>query len=68
METKDYVAKKAQLEDLIRQKDAYMAEFRKKVLPLRAELEKHVAEEQVKAKVEAMSPAERQALKEALEE
>jgi hypothetical protein len=67
METKDYVAKKAQLEDLIRQKDEYLAEFRKKALPLRAELEKHTAEKKVEAKVDAMSPAERQAMKEALE-
>lgn len=68
METKAYAAKRAQLEQLIREKDEYIAEFRKQALALRAELEAHDAEKAVKDKVKAMSPAERLAMADALKE
>ena len=62
MESREYVAKQAKLDKLRRDKDQYLAEFRKQALELQSELEQYLAEEKIKAKVEAMSPAEKQAM------
>ena len=62
MQTKEFVQKQATLDELTREKDRYMAEFRKKALSLTSDLEGHLAEKKMQAKIAAMSPAEKQAM------
>lgn len=62
MLTKEYAAKRATLDQMIRDKDKYMAGFRDKARALTGELEGHLAEKKMETKIKSLSPAERQAM------
>ncbi len=62
METKVAVAKRAKLDQLVRDKDEYIAQFRKQATALTSELEKDLSEKRVAAQIEAMNADERQAM------
>ena len=62
MLTKEFAAKRAMLDQMVRDKDKYMAGFRGKARALTGELEVHLAEKKMQAKIESLSPAEKQAM------
>ncbi len=62
MKTKEFAQKTATLEQLVREKDVFMQEFRDKARALTSELEKYLAQNRIQAQIEAMSPHERQAM------
>ena len=63
METKVVAAKRAKLDQLVRDKDEYITQFRTQARALTSELEKDLAERAMKAKIDAMNPAEKQAMR-----
>ena len=67
METKVAVAKRAKLDQLVRDKDAYIDQFRTQARLLTSELEKDLSEKRVAAQIEDMNPDERQAMLAGLE-
>ena len=67
METKTAVAKRAKLDQLVRDKDAYLVQFRSQARLLTSELEEDLAEGAMKSKIDAMNPAEKQAMRAGLE-
>lgn len=68
METKEFVQKQSRLDQLVREKDNYMAEFRTQSIALTGEIEEHLADVKVQAQIEAMSPDERKAMRDGLQE
>ncbi len=67
MKTKAFVARRARLDQLVRDKDEYIAQFRSQARVLTSELEEHLAEKAMQAKIDAMNPAEKQAMRAGLE-
>lgn len=63
MKTKEFVQKQATLESMIRDKDAYMAQFRDQARALTSEIDQYLAENRVQTQIEAMSPEEQKAMR-----
>ena len=63
MKTKEFVQKQATLESMIRDKDAYLAQFRDKARALTSEIDQYLAENLVQTQIEAMSPEEQKAMR-----
>ncbi len=66
MQTREFVAKQAKLEKLVRDKDDYLSQFRDQAKELTSEIEEYLAKESMQKKVEAMSPAQKKAMADAL--
>ncbi len=62
MKSKAFVAKRAKLDQLVRDKDEYIVQFRRQARLLTSELEEHLAEKAMEAKIASLNPAERKAL------
>ena len=67
METKVAVAKRAKLDQLVRDKDEYISQFRKQASALTSELEKDLAERAIQATIADMNAAEKKAMRDGLE-
>ena len=63
MKTKEFVQKQATLEQLVRDKDAYLAQFRDRARALTSEIDQYLAENRVQTQIEAMSPEEQKAMR-----